>query len=1187
MKKSVVRIGFALIGLVLILGTMTAMASQLYPDLAPNHWCYKKIMEFVDKGYIDGYEDGTMRPDQTITRAEYVKVVNNFFGFKDGKTDKKFSDISDDAWYAKYVYAAVAQGYISGYEDNTFRPSNPITRQEATVILSRILKIDKEVYPKDHVDGLAQYSDGNEVADWAYTAIHSYSVYNFINGYEDGTLRILQNVTRAETVELLHVLEQKIEIDRTYGRTKTTKMPTINVIVEAGRNEFKPATTVNGWFNNENSCKSDDIDGVYVNITTTTDGATIYEKVNPRDPADRNYVTTTVNDFKNMFFLTDGVYDVSAYAKKIGRKTSGTNKVTLKIDTIAPYVEAKVLDNETNPEGSVAHTQKIKVTLKDVVPTGLTEDKISGIDEASAKYAWFIESGEDGFVRVGEWTSLSNDQVVETPTKYGKYKLAVSVKDNAGNSFGTEFDGEIKYDFVEDGKTEITVNYTVEYYKEELSSDYAQDVSATETKSGETDTLVRIEVNEALKGKYEGFTLNETESTLEGTITASGDLVLKVYYTRNSYVIVWQNEDGTVLEKDENVLYGTMPSYDGEEPSKTATAEYTYEFKGWTPEVSSVTGNATYTATYNATRIEGTLIANIKCNYPTEDGVKAEPGKTLKYTITLEESGDISEYPKEIKIKLDSGDVDIDIEELEKLPNVKYDEDNNTIIWTVDSKDDELTYNVKVKKETPAGEKVETTITGAEARGDKLVAVEATVKVKVDKNKNIVLVLDVSGSMDYRVYEDKITEKCTNRKCHERHTMIDGVNYHYQRVYKGTRLEVMQEAAKNFANSIIGARDSENITITIITFAGGATVKGIFRNPTEDDINSVIGELDTSWSGTNTNGAVQAATSVLKNELMLDNAVDYVVVLSDGEPNNGNYCTDETLNAFYATKANAYAIGLGDSYKKEELLKIVNNDSSKLFDAADADKLEEAFRKIGSEINKAQTSEGEIDVNVTGIKLYPIKLTYKDTALKTVDVTVESGDLESNHLSITEDGKLVWDISEYPGCTGFQIEVNRTKIKTQMLSEDGYGIKDIILVYGDPSITEEFTEDEEIAEPATSESGDVKVENTVSGESETEPSTSESGDVKVEEPGSGESDTKPATSESGDTANEEQNVVKEEQVKEEAQEPQIEENEQQEEKEQEETIKNAEEETKPTTEEAVAPEIKDPLEDEEQDEEAA
>ncbi len=559
----------------------------------------------------------------------------------------------------------------------------------------------------------------------------------------------------------------------------------------------------------------------------------------------------------------------------------------------------------------------------------------------------------------------------------------------------------------------------------------------------------------------------------------------------------------------------------------------------------------------------------------------------MKYTITLEESGDISEYPKEIKIKLDSGDVDIDIEELEKLPNVKYDEDNNTIIWTVDSKDDELTYNVKVKKETPAGEKVETTITGAEARGDKLVAVEATVKVKVDKNKNIVLVLDVSGSMDYRVYEDKITEKCTNRKCHERHTMIDGVNYHYQRVYKGTRLEVMQEAAKNFANSIIGARDSENITITIITFAGGATVKGIFRNPTEDDINSVIGELDTSWSGTNTNGAVQAATSVLKNELMLDNAVDYVVVLSDGEPNNGNYCTDETLNAFYATKANAYAIGLGDSYKKEELLKIVNNDSSKLFDAADADKLEEAFRKIGSEINKAQTSEGEIDVNVTGIKLYPIKLTYKDTALKTVDVTVESGDLESNHLSITEDGKLVWDISEYPGCTGFQIEVNRTKIKTQMLSEDGYGIKDIILVYGDPSITEEFTEDEEIAEPATSESGDVKVENTVSGESETEPSTSESGDVKVEEPGSGESDTKPATSESGDTANEEQNVVKEEQVKEEAQEPQIEENEQQEEKEQEETIKNAEEETKPTTEEAVAPEIKDPLEDEEQDEEAA
>ena len=1690
MKKSVTRIGAAILGLVILFGTMTAMASQLYPDLAPNHWCYKKIMEFVDKGYIDGYEDGTMRPDQTITRAEYVKVVNNFFGFKDGKTDKKFSDISDDAWYAKYVYAAVAQGYISGYEDNTFRPSNPITRQEATVILSRILKIDKEVYPKDHVDGLAQYSDGNEVADWAYTAIHSYSVYNFINGYEDGTLKILQNVTRAETVELLHVLEQKIEIDRPYGRTKTTKMPTINVIVEAGRNEFKPATTVNGWFNNENSCKSDDVDGVYVNITTTTDGATIYEKVNLRDPADRNYVTTTVNDFKNMFFLTDGVYDVSAYAKKTGRKTSGTNKVTLKIDTMAPCVEAKVLDNETNPKSNVAHTQKISVTLKDVIPSGLTEDKVSGVNEASAKYTWFIESGEDGFVRVGEWTSLSNGQVVETPTKYGKYKLAVSVKDNAGNSFGDEFDGEIRYDFVEDGETtpsedivvevgnnapqaedlvlstklgivasgdivafdsdsgdkltytmetkpisgEATVdavtgrvtytpsekgtftftvkvsdgnesgdtiatvtvtaedlNYTVNYYlkgttnklatskfvdnqffstkilavneaiaidgynydsadKEELiiglnenvinlyyakRTDLSYTVKYLEKETNKvlapakvapnqtfgdkiTETAIEIdgynkvaptsgeveittgeneitfyyekrtdlsytvkylekETNKVLapakdapnqtfgdkitesaieidgynkiaptSGEVEittgtneitfyyekrtdlsytvkyleketnkvlapakdapnqtfgdkitesaieidgynkvaptsveveittgtneitfyyekrtdlSYTVNYlekgtnnvlkdakvvenqtfgdkiTESAIEidgynkvaptsgeveittGTneitfyyekrtdlsytvkyleketnkvlapvkdapnqtfgdkITESaieidgynkvaptsgeveittGTNEITFYYEKRtdlSYTVNYLEKDTNNVLKDAKVVenqtfgdkitetaieidgYNKVAPTSGEVEITTGTNEITfyyekrtdlsytvnYYLEGTTTKVATsktvndktfeeeVTENAidvagytkvapttktitistdesknvinfyytkrtdlSYTVNYylegtttkvatsktengktfeeevteNAIDVagytkvepttktitisadesknvinfyykknEGKLIANIKCNYPTKDGVKAEPGDTLKYKITLEEDGEAVSYPKTISIKLDA-----DVEKPTNLPsNASYDETTHTITWTVSSKDDKLTYNVKVKKETPAGSKADTIITGATANGATSVDIEATVAVKVDKNKNVVLVLDVSGSMDACVKHDKFFE---------RKFMSSKIGHYYglsfEECSEKSRLEVMQEAAKNFTKSIIDERNTEDITITIVTFGDSAVNKGTLKNPTAAQVNAVINKLSAN-GGTNMRGAIKGATQVLNSSKMLENAVDYVVVLSDGDPEaNQYYCDTATLNAFYATKANAYAIGFGNNYKKDELLKIVNNDSSKLFDAADADKLEDAFRKIGSEINKAQTAEGKIDVNVTGIKLYPIKLTYKNKDSETVNVTVkDSSELTSNNLSIV-DGKLVWDISKYPGCTGFHVEVNRTKtIATLMLLAEEYGLEDVILVYGDPTITDKLPEeiedvsgeDEEIIDDTV-----IGPKQPVSGDTETKILEETSGDTEIK-PGkelSGDAEIQPTDETSGD-----------------------------------------------------------------------
>lgn len=78
------------------------------------------------------------------------------------------------------------------------------------------------------------------------------------------------------------------------------------------------------------------------------------------------------------------------------------------------------------------------------------------------------------------------------------------------------------------------------------------------------------------------------------------DQIYTAKYTQtiNKYTIIWKNEDGTELEKDENVEYGTTPEYNGETPTKAATEEYTYEFDTWTPAITTVRGNTTYTATY-------------------------------------------------------------------------------------------------------------------------------------------------------------------------------------------------------------------------------------------------------------------------------------------------------------------------------------------------------------------------------------------------------------------------------------------------------------------------------------------------------------------------------------------------------------------------------------------------------------
>jgi len=197
-------------------------------------WSERILLEWMNKGWLTGYPDGTVKPKLEVTRAEFFSLANKSLGFVD-EAVISFSDIKPGSWKAKQAAIAVQAGYAEGYPDGTMQPDRKITREEVSIMVAKAF--DLKLSPEE----TAVFKDAASISNSSKGAVGALVAGGILKGYLDGTFRPKKVITREEAVVILDGALKKLERgsdkDRTfsaagaYGPASGTETIAGNVVV--------------------------------------------------------------------------------------------------------------------------------------------------------------------------------------------------------------------------------------------------------------------------------------------------------------------------------------------------------------------------------------------------------------------------------------------------------------------------------------------------------------------------------------------------------------------------------------------------------------------------------------------------------------------------------------------------------------------------------------------------------------------------------------------------------------------------------------------------------------------------------------------------------------------------------------------------------------------------------------------
>ncbi len=387
--------------------------SQIFHDVNKNHWAFEYIMEMNSRGVLSGYPNGNFYPENTITRAEFAKIMCLAAGLKVSAVyQTSYSDVETSAWYAPYVETGkyYLSGYISG-EKSYYKPDSNALREDIAVALVKLKGYDTSVYDESILK--VMFTDWQSISEGARKYVAVAVEKGLISGYEDNTFRGQATLTRAEASTLMwrayqYGSENKVFDEKTENEQKEEVM------------EKEPDPLVLSLSASKTSYTVEEGESVEIKITVSAN-------------EEGEYIPEVDGDTD----ILSGKPDVS---------TKGNNTIceyeTDKLEAGEYELSFKIKDD------AETHKKTVKITVEEPDPLTLSlsasktsytveegesvEFKITVSANEEGEYIPEVDGDTDILSGEPDVSTKGNNTICEYETdelKAGKYELIFSIKD--------------------------------------------------------------------------------------------------------------------------------------------------------------------------------------------------------------------------------------------------------------------------------------------------------------------------------------------------------------------------------------------------------------------------------------------------------------------------------------------------------------------------------------------------------------------------------------------------------------------------------------------------------------------------------------------------------------------------------------------------------------------------------------